>query len=128
MITISNRDDIITIMNYRQVIKDARKKGGAVLLLTDIKNSKIFGNIRIKIKNFKKVGLIIDMDYPSIIIPKKNIDTIERYLRFVLQDIKTKGFEEELIVSKSFLKVAVYKGDEESVIPKLLNLLLSKIK
>ena len=115
-------------MNYRQVIKDARKKGGAVLLLTDIKNSKIFGNIRIKIKNFKKVGLIIDMDYPSIIIPKKNIDTIERYLRFVLQDIKTKGFEEELIVSKSFLKVAVYKGDEESVIPKLLNLLLSKIK
>src|SRR3989344_3682228 len=101
-------------IDLKKIIKLARKPNGYTLRYgSNLKEIK--GTILIKIKIFKRVGFKIDLDFPFELLPEHRVK-IKDFLVCLLNDIESKGYREELRISKSFIKGAFYLGDEEDVL------------
>lgn len=113
------RDD-----NY--ILKQAKKRKPHSLPVLS-KTGGIRGNMLISIKKFRRIGLLIDVDGGPFVFTKKQREKLKKYLEHISNEILAKGFREKLRVSKSFVTVAVYKGDEYGVLPTILDILEGKI-
>lgn len=111
---------------YTYIIKQA-KMSNPYLLPVSSKKGGIRGNMVVSIKKFRRIGLLIDVDGGPFIFTEKQIDNLKKYLEYVSSEILAKGFREKLRISKSFVTIAVYKGDEYTVLPTILDILEGKI-
>lgn len=116
---------LVTENDLNKIVKEARTRKGSYFFIYS-KSGKFRGTIPIKIKKFKKIGFIIDMDFPFD-LEQKNIDEISLMLNKILLDIKTKGFKEKLKIGRGHITGAFYLGDENDVISYILNSLQSYI-
>lgn len=110
---------LIAESDLNKIVKEARNSKGCSLPFYS-KDGKFKGTIPIKIRKFKKIGFIIDMDFPFD-LENKNIDEISLMLNKMLLDIKTKGFREKLSIGRGHITGAFYLGDENDVVGYVLN-------
>lgn len=108
------------------IIKQAKKRKPYFLPVSS-KEGVVRGHMQISIKKFGRVGLLIDVDGGTFDFTEKQQDVLKKYLEYVSGNIEAKGFKEKLRISKSFATIAVYQGDENDVLPNILDILEGKI-
>ena len=112
--------------NDTHIIKQA-KRYKPYFLPVSSKDGGIRGNMIVSIKKFRRIGLLIDVDGGPFIFTEEQRNNLKKYLECVSYETLAKEFREKLRVSKSFTTVAVYKGDEYTVLPTILDILEGKI-
>ena len=107
------------------IIKIAKRRNGFRSLCCSL-DEKALGTISVSIRNFKNIGLLIDLDLPFELTEDKKIK-LKKYIDYVHQDIESKGFKEEIKISKNFIVCPVYKGDENDILTSFFDILGLKV-
>ena len=106
--------------DIKKVIKESKKKAGVVIPFDGLKSR---FSIILKLKKYKKVGFLLDVDSPDASFPEDLINKFNFFLKNEIKDIENEVFLREFRVSKSFIKIAFYEGDELSIFSTLFDLL-----
>lgn len=111
----------ITNNDIAKIVRDAKSRKNYFLPFYS-KSGVLNGTIPIKIRKFKKVGFIMDLDFPFD-LEKQFIDKLEVVFNRILEDIQGHGFREKLHIGKRHITVALYLGDEQDALGYILEII-----